>query len=458
MKNSAVKRMIAVLLCLVVFAGSELTGLTNIVGDLFATDAVEISEPEYDEPTETLDLQAEEDVEEAEETPADDGLPEEETVPSESEEAVSGLPEEETKSEDLTGEEISTENTEDPSEEMEAGADTPLDEQSGTEDTAKTEEQTQAEMETKETEELHPEISEEPEEKEKSYPEFEDQYSDDKVEIHVSAKEGILPEGVTLSVTPIVKQDMEELEAQDTITQEELELAKEVNEKYDATAEKLEETVAEDESKNIAGFLAYDISFLMTETDEETGEEVQTEIEPDGNVSVTMDFAEGYLPEELVDNEYVSVDSVDIVHMKETDGELQPEVLADAAIDITENVEVKTAEFTVDSFSIFMISWTGSGLPMVTIEFTDESGGSLNNVEPVALTISEEFTFDTKEISPTGQWSQYYQIRESMSDGTGGLKDVDYVFSKAIYLPDNGYGTETGEKIPISKIDRKSVV
>ena len=452
MKNSAVKRMIAVLLCLVVFAGSELTGLTNIVGDLFATDAVEISEPEYDEPTETLDLQAEEDVEEAEETPADDGLPEEETVPSESEEAVSGLPEEETKSEDLTGEEISTENTEDPSEEMEAGADTPLDEQSGTEDTAKTEEQTQAEMETKETEELHPEISEEPEEKEKSYPEFEDQYSDDKVEIHVSAKEGILPEGVTLSVTPIVKQDMEELEAQDTITQEELELAKEVNEKYDATAEKLEETVAEDESKNIAGFLAYDISFLMTETDEETGEEVQTEIEPDGNVSVTMDFAEGYLPEELVDNEYVSVDSVDIVHMKETDGELQPEVLADAAIDITENVEVKTAEFTVDSFSIFMISWTGSGLPMVTIEFTDESGGSLNNVEPVALTISEEFTFDTKEISPTGQWSQYYQIRESMSDGTGGLKDVDYVFSKAIYLPDNGYGTETGEKIPISKI------
>ena len=36
MKNSAVKRMIAVLLCLVVFAGSELTGLTNIVGSLAA--------------------------------------------------------------------------------------------------------------------------------------------------------------------------------------------------------------------------------------------------------------------------------------------------------------------------------------------------------------------------------------------------------------------------------------
>ena len=38
MRNSAVKRIIAVLLCLVVFAGSELTGLTNIVGDLFASE------------------------------------------------------------------------------------------------------------------------------------------------------------------------------------------------------------------------------------------------------------------------------------------------------------------------------------------------------------------------------------------------------------------------------------
>ena len=56
---------------------------------------------------------------------------------------------------------------------------------------------------------------------------------------------------------------MEELEAQAEITPEEIEEIGEINEKYDATAEKLEETVAEDDSKNIAGFLAYDIFFLV---------------------------------------------------------------------------------------------------------------------------------------------------------------------------------------------------
>ncbi|MDE7319920.1 MAG: hypothetical protein K2N46_09320, partial [Lachnospiraceae bacterium] len=51
MKNSVWKRIIAVVLCLVVFAGSELTGLTNIVGDLFASENPEI-EMEADEPAE----------------------------------------------------------------------------------------------------------------------------------------------------------------------------------------------------------------------------------------------------------------------------------------------------------------------------------------------------------------------------------------------------------------------
>ena len=41
MKNRLGKRIIAVLLCLAVFAGSELTGLTNIVGDLFAAESEE---------------------------------------------------------------------------------------------------------------------------------------------------------------------------------------------------------------------------------------------------------------------------------------------------------------------------------------------------------------------------------------------------------------------------------
>lgn len=79
MKNSAMKRIIAVLLCLVVFAGSELTGLTNIVGNLAATDTVDTAETDYDEATEELNL--------SEEEPADEGTteeaPEDVTPPSE---------------------------------------------------------------------------------------------------------------------------------------------------------------------------------------------------------------------------------------------------------------------------------------------------------------------------------------------------------------------------------------
>ena len=54
MRNSAVKRIIAVLLCLVVFAGSELTGLTNIVGDLFASE-MEVADEEGNEPDSQVD-------------------------------------------------------------------------------------------------------------------------------------------------------------------------------------------------------------------------------------------------------------------------------------------------------------------------------------------------------------------------------------------------------------------
>ncbi len=493
MRNSAVKRIIAVLLCLVVFAGSELTGLTNIVGDLFASE-MEVADEEGNEPDSQVDeIEIEAPAEESEaepqpemsgepaapETPAESAVPEapavveetpEETADPAVEEPDTGNAENENGENVTDPEKKEDENAADPEEkddlkapEQQEEEETAKDPENGddlaaVDDTEPTETETEsgvdglpAEEDTEDPEkEADGMIEGEPtgeETEETAMPVFEDDQRIGDVVIYAKADEGVFPEGTKLMVTPIVKQDVEELEAQAEITPEEIEEIREINEKYDATAEKLEETVAEDDSKNIAGFLAYDIFFLVP--GEDGGME---EKEPDGNVTITMEFDREFLPEELVDNEYVSVDSVDIVHMKETDGELQPEVLADAAIDITENVEVKTAEFTVDSFSIFTISWTGSGLPMVTIEFTDESGGSLNNVEPVALTISEEFTFDTKEISPTGQWSQYYQIRESMSDGTGGLKDVDYVFSKAIYLPDNGYGTETGEKIPISKI------
>ncbi len=458
MRNSAAKRIIAVLLCLVVFAGSELSGLTNIVGDLFAEETttgadegdrdnaietidiedtsddvveeVEVTEeaaPEAEpeetvEPSEPSESEAEPEapaedavVEEApsdtpeaeedgetsvdetenqgEETPADteqkddaadasdvennDNVPDSSDV--ENNEDVSDTDDAETKDDTADVNDINKENTETPDNtEVTEGEETP--------DATNTPEgeEVPAEEDIKDEQEVLPEETEEPTNPEEdiTYSEFADKYSDDKVEIQVNAEEGVLPEGVMLSVTPIVKQDVEELEAKEDITQEELDQVKEINEKYDTTAEKLEETVADDDTKNIAGFLAYDISFFITETDEETSEETQVEIEPNGNVNVTMDFADGYLPEELAENEAVSVSSVDVVHMKEEDGEVQPEVLTDAAVDTTENAEVKTAEFTVDSFSTFVITWNGGGV-VVQLNLVNMDGGEIGGAQTI---------------------------------------------------------------------------
>lgn len=66
MRNRAMKRMIAILLCLVVFAGSELSGLTNIVGDLFAEETTADADIDTREKTvEPVDVEAQPEKEES---------------------------------------------------------------------------------------------------------------------------------------------------------------------------------------------------------------------------------------------------------------------------------------------------------------------------------------------------------------------------------------------------------
>ena len=92
-------------------------------------------------------------------------------------------------------------------------------------------------------------------------------------------------------------------------------------------------------------------------------------------VSVEMEFAAAALPEEIKeiaekDGVSVEIDHVDVIHMKENEDTktgLKAEVLTDAEIGQTENVEVETAKFTVESFSTFVISWTGIQLYSLNI-------------------------------------------------------------------------------------------
>ena len=123
---------------------------------------------------------------------------------------------------------------------------------------------------------------------------FEAAYTDEDVNIEVTALPGVLPKDAVLKVVPVIWQEIPE-EAEE----EERSRLEEINSKYELTRSKLEESVAEQEDTIMVGFKAYDISFCIT--NEETGEE--SEIEPVGDVSVKMNFSNPIVPEEAAGSE-----------------------------------------------------------------------------------------------------------------------------------------------------------
>lgn len=171
-------------------------------------------------------------------------------------------------------------------------------------------------------------------------------YSDDQVEINVTADAGVVPEGAALSVTPIIKQDVT-----DDLDLEKKEKIEALNQKYDETEKHLEEKFEEDdEQKTLEAFLAYDISFYVD----------GAEVEPNGSVEVKMDFVKAVLPEGATENSEVTLNHLE----KDETAESGIKV-----VDITENAAVETAEeepavkkveWTADSFSTFTLVW-GSG-------------------------------------------------------------------------------------------------
>ena len=172
------------------------------------------------------------------------------------------------------------------------------------------EEQTTApETVTDPTEEDQKEKKEDEEEPEA----FNEEYQDGQVIIRVEADPGVVPNGTELSVKKIVQQDLEALD-----DEEEIKEAEELNAKYEGIKSELELTVADDDTKEIAGFVAYDVNFLLTDEDGETAK-----IEPDGEVSVSMEFEEAYLPEEVAEKEdQIDIESIDVIHMEEAEDEI----------------------------------------------------------------------------------------------------------------------------------------
>jgi len=191
------------------------------------------------------------------------------------------------------------------------------------------------------------------------------EYEDDNVKIHVSAKaEGIIPENASLKVVPLVKQDVTA-----GMTEEEVQSINEINAQYDVVEQKLNEK-ADEEEYDIAGFLAYDISFVDADGNK---------AEPNGDVKVTMEYKNAALPE-TIEKENASDMDVTVMHLEE-DAQGNVKQVVDMSqennkietIETTDTQEIKQAVFETNSFSTYAITWWNN--------ITDVEGNIINETK-----------------------------------------------------------------------------
>lgn len=270
--------------------------------------------------------------------------------------------------------------------------DVPEDEEEQTQENAEAPAQEETPSETEEQVTETPVAETPAEEVESEEPVLQLTYEDDKVKITVDAVEaGNIPNGATLSVTPIEKKEITA-----SMSADEKAKVEEINDQYDLTEQKLQEK-AENETYDIAGFLAYDITFADANGNK---------LEPNGDVKVSMKYKQAEIPEEakkvLTENDDSTLD-VTVMHLEEDEqGEVKEvvDMVADenetATVETTSAMKVKKAEFVTDSFSVFTVTWSKTSYTSsIYINVVDENGNGIGS--------NSSYTFSTGEI--TGDWS-----------------------------------------------------
>ncbi len=231
-------------------------------------------------------------------------------------------------------------------------------------------------------------------------------YEDDSVVVTVSAeKDGVIPKGAELSVTPIEKTEI----TKDMSAEEKAE-AEKMNEQYAFTEEKLqEESEAKDET--MEGFLAYDICFLVD------GEEV----EPSGEVQVVLDFKEAAIPEGVSEDTAITVK-----HLREDetaqDGVVVEDMTEKSEVQITDNSKVEKVELRTDSFSIYTLSWgNGRNLSITVVDTNGREIGTKQTrtlesnsatVEEIAAEFATPSGYEFKEARVGSRWTGATKIKE----------------------------------------------
>lgn len=210
------------------------------------------------------------------------------------------------------------------------------------------------------------------------------------VVVTATAAKGVIPEGAQFVVTPIEKG----------------------SDQY-ADIEKQLHEGAENESYTVAGFLAYDISFL---NDDGTKIEAQN-----GSVRVSIAYKEAEIPEDVAETDTAQENmNVSLVHFVEDANGNVTEVVnmsndGQAEVSTTDNGEIESANFETESFSTFSVVWLAD-------DFTSVQTTSSYDVEKTVdsakrgITINM-FNYNTDEIN-SGHSLKF-------SDGKNGVSE-DY--------------------------------
>lgn len=227
-------------------------------------------------------------------------------------------------------------------------------------------------------------------------------YEDEQVSVVVTAvEEGAIPAGATLKVLPIT------LENNETKAQ------------YEDVEKRIQEKVAEEE-KEVAGFLAYDITFVDGEGNE---------IEPNSKVKVSMNYKNAVLPNDVKEKESENVE-VSVFHLEEDENGNVKDVVDMGAeqkatvntLATAEGAKVQNVEMETESFSVFTIVWKdveGVLKPQATLHFVNERGEDISGALKVKHT--------DLEVSGAGS----YNLNTLGIKYSGEVENGYYVFSEA---------------------------
>lgn len=256
------------------------------------------------------------------------------------------------------------------------------------------------------------------------------EYKSDEINVTVTAEnETDLSEDAKLQVTAIEKDN------------------KNTAEKYEDVKQQLIDKTT-DKSYSIAGFLAYDISFVDNKGNK---------IEPNGKVQVSIEYNKTAIPEELKNDKNLANTAVTVMHLEE-DEEGKVKNIVDMSknkqlkdIQINDDKEVKTVEFETENFSTFTITWTSNTSVNTEVNIVSESG-EIIELQDSALSNLEvsEGTFNISSITSDDKYNKYCELTDK-----SGKK---YQFDKAVVLDnDKTYNRNNGTQISSLNLHNNSV-